>query len=366
MAEKTAGFTVNEGTITQLLLSYLAGGFRGVGMWCWNCRTAGWEAGEYALLDRNNQPTARARRAGDIGKAMVKYRDELWRSRKQPLVGIFVDWDNEAIWAAMSASNRDKYRHEPVHARIGAARMLINANIPWEHVTAWDLRRGLSGRYRVIYMPAILAVDKKLFPILTDYVKQGGRLVVDMPGFWFDDYGRLLQTSTSTDFEKLFGVTLDDFQYSSNVPRSLIGRQLEGFIADVTETTAMALEHFDDGGSAITEHRLGLGSAVLIGFQASLCTFKPGNDFIEDIATKTLLGKHTSPYHSPDAIVYRLASPDADHYFIINDGPQRPVQVSFPAYKYRDSIDAVTGETIPLNQSFLVESFSGRWLRCAK
>ena len=49
---ETAGFTVNEGTMTQLLLSYMAGGFKGAGLWSWNYRNAGWESGEYALLNR--------------------------------------------------------------------------------------------------------------------------------------------------------------------------------------------------------------------------------------------------------------------------------------------------------------------------
>jgi beta-galactosidase len=366
-AAKTAGFTVNEGTMSQLLLSYIAGGFRGVGLWCWNTRTAGWEAGEYALLDRNNQVTARARRAGEIGKAMVKHRDELWQARKEPLVGVFVDWDNEALWAAMSVSNRDKYRHAPVQARIGAARMFINQNVPWEHVTATDLRRGLAGRYRVIYLPAILALATDLFPILKRFVEEdGGRLVVDAPGLWFDTYGRLMSTGVGSDFEKIFGATLDDFQYSSNIPRSLHGRLLEGFVLDLTPSAARIIERFDNGQPAVTEHALGKGTAVLLGFEASLRCFKPGNSDLERQVVVTSLGKHNSPYKCSEAIVYRLAARQADHYFIMNDHPARKVLLQFEEYQYRGCSDAVTGATIEIDAPFEIEGYSGRWIRCER
>ncbi|NET37955.1 MAG: family 10 glycosylhydrolase, partial [Cyanothece sp. SIO1E1] len=43
-----------------------------------------------------------------------------------------VNWDNEAIWAAVSGPGRTQFKHYPVKARIGISRALINANVPWE------------------------------------------------------------------------------------------------------------------------------------------------------------------------------------------------------------------------------------------
>ena len=40
------GFHVDDGVLTQFVLSHLAAGFRGFGLWAWSARTAGWEAGE--------------------------------------------------------------------------------------------------------------------------------------------------------------------------------------------------------------------------------------------------------------------------------------------------------------------------------
>ncbi len=366
-ALKTAGFTVDAGTITQLLLSYVAGGFRGVGMWCWNPRSAGWEAGEYSLLDRNMEPTPRAIRAGQIGQAMVRLRDELWQARKEPLVGVFQDWDNEAIWACISVPNRDKYKHVPIHARIGASRALINSNVPWEHVTASDLRNGLAGRYRVIYLPAVMGLSADLLPLLRGYVESGGRVVLDMPGAWYDTFGRLLPTGKGSDFEALFGATLDDFQYASNVPRSIDGMAARGFVSFVTPTSARAVATFDDGRRpAVTEHVLGSGTAVLLAYEASLMCFRPGDQAAETLLLRHTLGQYGSPYACADAVVYRLAAPAADHYFFINNGPARAVTLNTKSFHYRAAADPVTEETLDLNAPIALEAYSGRWLRCEK
>jgi len=362
-AKKVAGFTVDEGVITQLMLSYLAAGFRGFGFWCWNPRTFGWEAGEYGLLDRQLNPTERAVRAGRIGQAARRYRDELWRAHKEPMVGVFVDFDAEAMWAAMAVQGRDFFRRMPVFARIGASRALINANVPWEYVTARNLEAGLGGRYRVIYMPAVIALDAKLMEILHAYVASGGRLVVDMPSAWYDEYGRLLLTGEGTAFERIFGCMIRDFQYSSNVPRKLGDETLSGFVVDLALTRAKALVEFDNGLPAATEARCGDGTAVVLGYEASLLCRRPGNMWAEAKLVEHALGGVKPPYSCDGAIVYRLAAPDADHYFFINDGPSTSVTLDTGSFDYKGTVDAVTREKLEPDAEISLDAYSGRWVR---
>jgi len=360
--EGTAGYTVNAGTMTQLLLSYLAGGFKGVGLWAWNYRSAGWESGEYALLNRQNEPSERAIRAGQIAKAADKYRDELWKAHKEPYVGVFVNWDNEAIWAACSGPNRTHFKHYPVQSRIGISRALINANIPWEHVTPSDLKAGLAMRYKIIYLPAQVAINEDLFPIFEAYVKQGGRLVIDAPGGWWDEHGKVLNTGKGSAFEKLFGASIADFQYSNNVVRKIGTHALNGFLLEINPTTAAVLEKFQTGEPAVTENKLGKGTAVILAADASFSMKQPGNTFMEQWTVKNTMANLISPYSS-DGIVYRLASPAADHYFILNDGEKRDFFLKFQRYSYKSVTDAMTGEILK-PESISVESNSGRWIRC--
>jgi len=361
------GFTVDAGVMTQLMLTWLAAGFKGFGLWCWNSRTAGWEAGEFALLDRNNEITERAIRAGLIGQAARRLRREIWQAHKEPLVGILVDWENEAIWAAMAVAGRDDFKYEPVRARIGASRAFINANVPWEYVTPADLRAGLGPRYRVIYMPACLSIREKLQKDLLSYVAQGGRLILDMPGAYLDGYGRLLPTNQGTWFECLFGAILREFEYAnSNTPRCIGEISLDGFTAVISPTRAKVVDCYDNGKPAITEANYGRGQAVLLGMQAARNCWKPGNFALEKLLVNSALGKFQSPYACEGAIVYRLASPTADHYFLINDGPACEVSLVLRGMVYEEAEDVLSGQPIRLDSSLRLEAYSGKWLRAIK
>jgi len=358
-------FTFNEGTMTQLLYSYLAAGFRGFGLWCWNPRDAGWEAGEYALCDRNNAVTPRAVRVGRIGQAMRRLRRELWQARKEPVVGLFQDWENDAMWAALATAGRDRYQTEPVKARIGAGRALINANLPWEHVTGRQLAQGLGPRYRAIYLPAVMCLHSGWMDWMEAFVHQGGRLILDMPGAWLDERGHLVPTDAGSRFERLFGVVLHEYGHANNVAHAIGEVEVEGFTAVMTPTTARVVEPYTNGGAAITENRLGDGTAVILGAPAALACLRPGNTAMERLLVRTTLGELSSPFGCQDAIVYRLAAPLADHYFVINDGPARHVALDVRAFQYRGASDPVTGEAIDLG-AIAIEADSGRWVRCPK
>jgi beta-galactosidase len=359
------GYTIDAGVMTQLMLTYLGAGYRGFGFWCWSARTAGREGGEYSILDRNLQVGPRARRMGAISKAAAGLRDELWQARKEPVVGVLVDQENDIQWSVMTDYGREMTAEMPVRSRVGVSRALINANVPWEHVTAADLRAGLAARYKVIYLPGMLCLRNDLVDILAGYVRSGGRLVMDMPGRYFDEYSRITNTGPGSSFEALFGCTLNDYQYSSNVPRRLEGELLQGFVMDATATTAKVLMAYDNGLPAVLENAVGKGAAVLLGYEAAMACFKPGNDQAERRLVKCSLGGHESPLACSGAICYRLAAPAADHYFLINDGPTAAASLT-TKQRYRRATDPVTGEELAIGKPIAVEAYSGRWVRMEK
>jgi beta-galactosidase len=363
---KTPGHTVSAGTQTQLMLSWLAAGFRGFGLWTYTMRTAGWEAGEFALTDRNRNVTPRAIRAGAIGRAARSLRRELWQAHKEPLVGVLVDFENEAMWAAMSVTGREKYKSEGVRARVGASRALINANVPWEYVTPLNLKRGLAGRYKVIHLPAFISIGSELLAMLSDFVKAGGRLVIDMPGAYYDEYGRIFRTDEGSDFEKLFGAVLHEFAYNNNERWRIGDLEPEGFTCVLTPTRAKVLHRFANGLPAVTQSALGKGKAVIVAAQASMGCLRPGKAVLEKFLVEQVLGGYESPYACDGALVYRLAAPQADHYFLMNDGEAKTVWLDTKRQRYRGATDPVSGESLALGGPIALEAYSGRWLRLVK
>jgi len=359
-------YYVDGGTILQLFMSQMAAGFKGFGIWCWSIRSAGKEGGEYALLDRNNQPTDRAVRLGMMGKAMQKYRDELWEAHKEPTVGVLLDWNNDAAWAAMSVRGRETLRNFPIESRIGAARALMNANIPFEYVTPDDLRNGLAPRYQAIYLPSVISMNREVLEILDGYVQQGGRLILDLPGGKFDENTAILPTGKNSLFNKVFGVTLDNYQFSgSNKTVRLHGKEWEGFIVDMTLDGAKAKAFYNTGKPAITEFEHGQGTSVILGLDMAHQCFEPGNTLAEQLLTTHTLGDNIStPYSCEGALVYRLSTSNANHYYFINDGNAKSV-VFRSEINYKKATDALTGEIVEPT-SIKLDADDARWIRMEK
>jgi beta-galactosidase len=175
-----------------------------------------------------------------------------------------------------------------------------------------------------------------------------------------------LQTGKGTEFEKLFGASIADFQYSNNVPQTIETHVLDGFVFDIKPTTAEVIESFKLGNPAVTEHKYGKGTAVIIAADASFAMQSPGNVFMENWTIKHTMGGIESPYSCNDAIVYRIASPNADHYFFINDDEAKTVSLTFKNYKYKSIVDPISGENLKSADQIYLEPYSGRWLRFEK
>jgi beta-galactosidase len=132
----------------------------------------------------------------------------------------------------------------------------------------------------------------------------------------------------------------------------------------MTPTKAKVVKKYGNGAAAITENALGEGTAVVLGAQASLSCLKPGNKDMESLLAQTALGARMPLYSCEGAIVYRIASPAADHYFLINDGPAVSVILDTRGYKYRSGQDAVTGGTV--SGTIALPAHGGRWIRMEK
>ena len=104
----------------------------------------------------------------------------------------------------------------------------------------------------------------------------------------------------------------------------------------------------------------------MLGYEASLNCFEPGNDKFERMLLDYTMGDLESPYSCENAVVYRQSASEADHYFFINDGPQNTVILDTGNYQYSKVEDPVTGEELELGAPIELEGYSGRWLRFEK
>ncbi len=378
------GNTVDGKTMSQLFVSYLAAGLKGVGLWMWNSRGEGWEVGEYALCDVQGNPTDRAEVAGIFSKRLQEQRFELWEALDEPMVGVLYSWENEAMLGRLSlgaydlntpvySTDRDlQFRQLHTEARLGISRALMNNHIPFEYVTERDLEVGLAGRYPVIYLPYLLALDEKHVEILARYVEQGGRLVADFPLLMLDNYGRLNKQREGSLFKELFGLQVADYYHSFNRPLDLHGESLSTQYGALKLGNARVLEEFGNGLPAVTESSYGKGSAVLFNFEGSRMTYRPGNPKMEDILVFHTMGELRPCFQvegAENSTVMRRCAPDADHYFILNDGPAEAFTIFSDVIGYRSAVNVYSGEELELEEHQIrvdMPERTGIWIRAEK
>jgi beta-galactosidase len=376
--------TVTGETMSQLFTAYLAAGLKGIGIWIWNSRGEGWEVGEYALTDVQGEPADRAVVAGTFSKRLQEHRFELWEALDEPLVGILYSWENDASLGRMSLGQYElntpvyetdhdaQYRQYHSQGKLGLSRALMNHHIPFEYLTERDLAAGLADRYPVIYLPYMLTLSEKHQEILREYVADGGRLVADFPVFMLDTYGRLNKQRTGSDFHQLFGLQVGDYQHAFNRPLRLLNQDVYSLYGELKVGDAEVVETFDTGLPAVLRHSYGEGEVLLFNFEASRQTFRPGNAAMEDFLTYYTLGEHRPPFAvsgAEQSTVMRRSAPEADHYFILNDGEAETITISSEVIDYGAAVNVYTEERLAeVEDGFRVEvpARSGVWVRVEK
>jgi len=375
---------VTGNTMKQLFVSYLAAGLKGIGLWTWNSRGEGWEAGEYALTDIQGQPTDRATVAGKLSSIIQQQRFELWDAHDEPLVGVLYSWENEAMLGRLSMgayplptpvyqTHRDRmFRQYHSEARIGISRALINHNIPFEYVTDRDIAAGLAARYPVIYLPYVIALDQQTLSGLKEYVKEGGRLVADFPLLMLDNYGRLNKQLPGSDFEELFGFSTADYFHTTNTGMSFMGETIDSQFGILKLSGAEVLNRWSDGTPALLSHGYGKGSTVVFNMEAARLTFKPGNHSMEELLVRSTLGNIRPMFFvkgDTNSMVFRRSAPKADHYFIINTGESETINLWSEDITYSAAWDVIDEKSLPIggnNVTIEVPANAGVWIRMEK
>lgn len=225
---------VGPGGITKLLLSYIAMGMRGVGVWTYNGRPKGQEMGEYALTGLAGKPSLRSAAAGAISKACAQWRWELWAASNHPVVAILYSWENEAIAGRLSMQEptfecdlqdldckyfNGREQGAPNRARFGWVRALVDAHVPFTHVDETQIREGglTALGVKVLVLPHALGIPTDLLPAIAAWQAQGGRVVADMPYLLMDAPSGWLHDQSSSPSATLFGAYVSEF-HSTEAP----------------------------------------------------------------------------------------------------------------------------------------------------
>lgn len=370
------GFNMHAAERHQMILAYLAAGLQGGGFWTWNARLTGYEAGEYALTTMQGTPSARARLLGDFARRMQEWREELYDAKAQRVAAVLYSWENEAFCTCDALTHAaSMQRNAPSRHRMGAARSLTNANIPWEFVTEGELVDGAVNAYPVLIVPGMPLVSHAAMAALAAYVVNGGTLIVDMPFGVFDEFGRVRTEGAGGEYDRLIGAYLSDVYDTFDEPMAIGTLPIQGCFGEWVVTSATVAKAFNDERPAVFEHRLGAGRVMCFAFEVCSRCAAAGEAEYERLLADAVMAGRRRDWACPQVLAFRRRVSHVDHYYLINPGDDIATAVRVFDTQYRTVRD-VMGDTslaahlvtegggvaIPVR----VPRGMGCWLRCER
>jgi beta-galactosidase len=352
------GNAMTAGLMRRLTLSYLAAGNVNIAFWTWNARPGGWEAGEYGMTSLSGALTPWALEAGKVAQGMAQYHEELWEAENETRVGILQSWDTEVV-CALEPQRFDLQdglsdfssgtKTQPRRAHLGIARALTNGHVPFEIVTSEEIMEGIAAVYPVIYVPHARAMSVELLQELKAYVEKGGLLIADVQVAFEDPWGKLHPAGPGGPQEQLFGAYVDTIHDTRTGGVSLNATPIEGFYGDLIPTKAKVLARFDNGRAAITEVQRGRGKAILIGFDAARMCWLPGQSEVERLLNQLVWDDQRPSWTCDAPLAFRRTMASADHYFLLNDGPDRDVLLRVYDHAYASGELVLDAKTIAVD-----------------
>lgn len=259
--------------IEQWLWTNIGTGAKGMIFWSLNARSAGIEAGEWALLDLLNQPTDRLEAASEVA-SVLKNNAALFAHAKVNESGVNILYTRESLWAerraeTAGASYAGRLPGGAIRSAIGFyetfAQMGIQANI--KCIDEFDFT-ATNNKGKVIVFAHQIALPAQYNKALEHFVATGGTLLVEgLTGFFNENMHN--QTTVAFPFIKLFGGLLKDAPFVNdrfnmsllNQKATLPAHLWEGVIQP---TTAQALAKNAQGEILATTNAFGAGKAIWI------------------------------------------------------------------------------------------------------
>jgi beta-galactosidase len=208
--------------IAQWLWIVTATEGKGSIFWSLNPRSSGIEAGEWALLDFQNKPSDRMKAASEVALT-INQNKELIENLKVVESGINVLYVRQSLWAeskmtdGLSKTFEARSAGAVMKSALGyfeaITQMGINAN--FKAFEEFDFGKSDYSGSTIILAHQISLPDSYA-PVLEDFVKKGGKLIVDgLTAFFDENLHNTMKTGFA--FENLFGGNISEFKMVGNI-----------------------------------------------------------------------------------------------------------------------------------------------------
>lgn len=207
--------------IAQWLWTTIGAESKGNIFWSLNPRASGTEAGEWALLNFQNEPSDRMKEAANVAKT-INRNPNLFAHAKEVESGINILYVREALWVEKKLqTGGTPYEGRNVGGVMKSALGYFEAisemglQTNFKEIGEFDFSQtNYTGK--VIILAHQIAIPSKYWKPLEDFVSKGGKLIADgLTGFY--DENALSIMKTGFPLEKLFGGNIKEFKVKDNL-----------------------------------------------------------------------------------------------------------------------------------------------------
>lgn len=257
--------------ISQWLWTIVGTEGRGGIFWTLNPRSSGIEAGEWALIDFQGKPSDRMIAAKEAGNVIFENR-ALFETSREAESGITLLYTKESLWAESKLAGGSDQKYEArekggvMKSVLGyfetLSQMGLNANL--KAFEEFDFNRNdYSGT--TIILAHQISMPKRYSMLLEDYVRKGGKLIVDGLTAFYDE--NLINTmNTGFDYENLLGGNIREFRLIEDIfpvrwnDQSIPAHLWQGYILPLTGKIETDSEH----GPLAVRNTMGKGEVLWI------------------------------------------------------------------------------------------------------
>lgn len=266
-----APFCPNKNEIAQWMWVTIGTQGKGGIFWSLNPRSSGIEAGEWAMLDFQDQPSDRLKAASEVLK-VIDSKSELFANAREVESGINILYVRQSLWAEKKMASPSQQNYEGrlaggvMKSALGYFETLselgINCNL--KEFSEFDFSKDdYSGS--TIILAHQISVPSEYAPKLEDFVSRGGKLIVDgLTGFFDDNLHNTMKTGFP--FAKLLGGNISEFKAVDNLfevkidQLTLPAHLWRGFIRNTSGKEISTV----DGEAVATRNQFGKGETLWI------------------------------------------------------------------------------------------------------
>ncbi|QJD86938.1 beta-galactosidase [Cohnella herbarum] len=271
-------FTPSYSTMKRWIWEGIGSGAKAVVFWCFNSRNAGYEAGEWALLNQLEKPSPRLLAAKEASE-MIGAHESLFREATPDKGKALLLYSERSMalgqveGEGMDPTN-PRNRNMYADALAGAHLLLSDLSIAAEFISEDRLAtEGIDENIRVLILPNTIVLGVAECAVIESFVRGGGMLIADGLVGMKDENGKM-DAAVQRELASLFGSGMEDIETDDEGLQLVDGNGevvLPGWFYRLpleASPAARVLAWFADGRPAITSKKHGEGTAIRIGTNA--------------------------------------------------------------------------------------------------